>query len=102
MSKNIMLIIVKNNNIWKYLNDKLLEIRAKGQEGIGRSIFCYQKRQKIIILHSFIKKSQKMPKKEYKWELFIVCVNPINSPVEFEDNMLQFVNKELNIEKVVK
>jgi len=48
----------------KYLDDGLLEIRAKGQEGIGRSIFCYQKGQKIIILHSFIKKSQKMPKKE--------------------------------------
>jgi len=60
-----MLSIVKNNNIWKYLDDKLLEIRAKGQEGIGRSIFCYQKGQKIIILHSFIKKSQKMPKKEF-------------------------------------
>ena len=50
----------------KYLDDGLLEIRAKGQEGIGRSIFCYQKRQKIIILHYFIKKSQKMPKKEFQ------------------------------------
>jgi len=48
----------------KYLDNGLLEIRAKGQEGIGRSIFCYQKAQKIVILHSFIKKSQKTPKKE--------------------------------------
>jgi len=48
----------------KYLDNGLLEIRAKGKEGIGRSIFCYQKGQKIIVLHSFIKKSQKTPKKE--------------------------------------
>jgi len=50
----------------KYLDNGLLEIRAKGYEGIGRSIFCYQKNNKIIILHSFIKKSQKTPKKEIK------------------------------------
>ena len=48
----------------KPLNDGLFEIRAKAQEGIGRSIYCYQKGQKIIILHSFVKKTQKTPKKE--------------------------------------
>ena len=48
----------------KHLDNGLLEIRAKGKEGIGRSIFCYQKGQKIVILHSFIKKSQKTPKKD--------------------------------------
>ncbi|MFV9691865.1 MAG: type II toxin-antitoxin system RelE/ParE family toxin [Desulfobacteria bacterium] len=42
----------------------LFEIRAKGKEGIGRSLFCTIKGQEIIILHSFIKKSQKTPKKE--------------------------------------
>ena len=46
------------------LKDGLFEIRAKGQEGIGRSIFCTVKGKEIIILHSFIKKSQKTPKKE--------------------------------------
>ena len=40
------------------------EIRAKGKEGIGRSLFCTIKGQEIIILHSFIKKSKKTPKKE--------------------------------------
>ncbi|WP_457563597.1 type II toxin-antitoxin system RelE/ParE family toxin [Caminibacter pacificus] len=50
----------------KYLDNGLLEIRAKGQEGIGRSIFCYQKENNIVILHSFIKKSQKTPKKELR------------------------------------
>jgi len=42
----------------------LFEVRAKAKEGIGRSIYCYQKGQKIIILHSFVKKDQKIPKKE--------------------------------------
>lgn len=44
--------------------DGLFEVRAKGQEGIGRSLFCYAKGKKIIILHSFIKKTQKTPKKD--------------------------------------
>ena len=44
--------------------DGLFEIRAKGEEGIGRSLFCYATRKRIIILHSFVKKSQKTPKKE--------------------------------------
>ncbi len=42
----------------------LFEIRAKGVEGIGRSLFCTTKGAKIVILHSFIKKTQKIPKKE--------------------------------------
>ncbi len=50
----------------KSLGKGLFEIRAKGQEGIGRSFFCTLKGQEIIVLHSFIKKSQKTPKKELK------------------------------------
>ncbi|MEM6598839.1 MAG: type II toxin-antitoxin system RelE/ParE family toxin [Cyanobacteria bacterium P01_C01_bin.69] len=41
----------------------LFEIRAKGKEGIGRSLYCMVKGEEIIILHSFIKKTQKTPKK---------------------------------------
>ena len=50
----------------KSLGEGLFEIRAKGKEGIGRSFFCTVIRQEVIILHSFIKKSQKTPKKEMK------------------------------------
>ncbi len=50
----------------KALGEGLFEIRAKGQEGIGRSFFCTLKGKEIIILRSFIKKSQKIPKKEMK------------------------------------
>ncbi len=48
----------------KPLNNGLFEIRAKGEEGIGRSIYCYQKGEVIIILHSFVKKDKRTPKKD--------------------------------------
>jgi phage-related protein len=42
----------------------LFEVRAKGKEGIGRSLFCTLKGKEIVILHSFIKKTQTTPKRE--------------------------------------
>ncbi len=48
------------------LGEGLFEIRAKGKEGIGRSLFCTLKGKEIIILHSFIKKTKKTPIKELK------------------------------------
>ncbi len=48
----------------KAMGERLFEIRANGKEGIGRSFFCTVKGKEIIILHSFIKKSQKTPKRE--------------------------------------
>jgi len=46
------------------IGNGLFEIRAKGQEGIGRAFFCTLIGQRIIILHSFIKKTKKTPKRE--------------------------------------
>ncbi len=48
----------------KAMGKGLFEIRAKGKEGIGRSFFCMVKGKEVIILNSFIKKSQKTPTKE--------------------------------------
>lgn len=48
----------------KPLGDELFEIRAKGTEEIGRSIFCYMQGKRIVILHVFVKKDQKTPKKD--------------------------------------
>lgn len=48
----------------KAFGNGLFEIRAKGREGAARAFFCCAKGKEIIILHSFIKKSQKTPKKE--------------------------------------
>ena len=42
----------------------LFEIRAKGQEGFARSLCCTVKGKGIIILHTFIKKTQKTPKRD--------------------------------------
>ncbi|MCL9682574.1 type II toxin-antitoxin system RelE/ParE family toxin [Legionella maioricensis] len=46
------------------MGDGLFEIRAKAQEGIGRSLYCYMKGRHIIVLHAFVKKSNKTPKAE--------------------------------------
>ena len=46
------------------MGEGLFEIRAKGKEGIGRSLFAIVVGQEVVILHSFVKKSQKTPKKE--------------------------------------
>lgn len=42
----------------------LFEIRARGKEGIGRAFFCVVVDRRIVILHAFVKKSQKTPQKE--------------------------------------
>lgn len=46
------------------MGEGLYEIRAKGKEGIGRSLFCTVKGKEITILNSFIKKTQKTPRRE--------------------------------------
>ena len=48
----------------KALSYGLFELRAKALEGIARSIFYYISGKKIMVLHVFIKKTQKTPKKE--------------------------------------
>ena len=48
----------------KALGDGLFELRLKGKEGIARVMYCTIVNNKITILHIFIKKSQKIPKKE--------------------------------------
>jgi phage-related protein len=48
----------------KAMGGGLFEIRAKGQEGIGRAFFCTLVGQRIVILHGFIKKTDKTPKHE--------------------------------------
>ena len=35
-----------------------------GKKGIGRALFCTLKGEEIVILHSFIKKTRKTPKRE--------------------------------------
>ncbi|WP_257874504.1 type II toxin-antitoxin system RelE/ParE family toxin [Helicobacter sp. 11S03491-1] len=48
----------------KSLNNGLFEIRLKAKSGIARSVFCYFEKNSIVILHTFVKKSQKTPIKD--------------------------------------
>jgi len=46
----------------KHLENKLWEIRMKARPGIARAIYITAKGQRIIVLHAFIKKTQKTPR----------------------------------------
>jgi phage-related protein len=44
--------------------DGLFELRLKGADGIARVFFCTLIGRRIMMLHSFVKKSQKTPLRE--------------------------------------
>ena len=48
----------------KAFGDGLFELRLKGAEGIARVFFCALVAKRIVMLHSFIKKSDKTPLRE--------------------------------------
>lgn len=50
----------------KAIESGLFELRVKGKEGIARIFYCTKIGQRIVMLHVFIKKSQKTPKRELK------------------------------------
>ena len=50
----------------KSIKHGLFELRIKSKEGIARVLYCAMIHKRIIMLHIFIKKSQKIPKKELK------------------------------------
>ncbi len=50
----------------KPVKEGLFELRMKSKEGIGRVLYCTAVNRKIIMLHSFIKKTQKLPPKDLK------------------------------------
>ena len=48
----------------KAFGDGLFELRLKGAEGIARVFFCTLIGRRIVMLHCFIKKSDKTPRRE--------------------------------------
>ncbi len=44
--------------------DGLFELRLKGKEGIARVFFCTMIGRRVMMLHLFIKKTQKTPSRE--------------------------------------
>ena len=47
----------------KHLQNKLWEIRLKDKDGIGRVIYVLASKSRIVLLHAFIKKTQRTPAK---------------------------------------
>ena len=50
----------------KAFGDGLFELRLKSAEGIARVFYCTLIERRIVMLHSFIKKSQKTPLPELR------------------------------------
>ena len=50
----------------KAFGDGLFALRLKGAEGIARVFFCTLVNKRIVMLHSFIKKSDRTPVRERK------------------------------------
>jgi phage-related protein len=48
----------------KAMGDGLFELRLKGAEGIARVFYCTLIGKRIVMLHSFVKKTNKTPAKE--------------------------------------
>ena len=46
----------------KHLDGKLWEMRFNGRDGIARAIYVTASGRRIIILHAFVKKTQKTPR----------------------------------------
>lgn len=48
----------------KHLDGKLWEIRVKGRDGIARSIYVAASGQRVVVLRTFIKKTEETPRRE--------------------------------------
>ena len=48
------------------MGDGLFELRLKAAEGIARVFYCTLVGRRVVILHQFIKKSEKTPLNELK------------------------------------
>ena len=46
------------------MGDGLFELRLKSVEGIARVMYCTLVGQQVVMLHSFIKKTEKTPKRD--------------------------------------
>jgi len=51
------------------MGNGLFELRPSGKANIGRSMYCFLKGQRIIIVHAFIKKTAQTPDSDLKLAL---------------------------------
>lgn len=48
------------------MSDGLFELRVKAREGIARVFYCTLIGKRIVVLHSFVKKTRRTPARELK------------------------------------
>ncbi|HEY3597666.1 MAG TPA: type II toxin-antitoxin system RelE/ParE family toxin [Paraburkholderia sp.] len=48
------------------MGDGLFELRPRGREGIGRVFYCTHVEKQVVVLHSFVKKTQETPQNELR------------------------------------
>lgn len=53
----------------KHLAGRLWEMRLKGKDGIARSIYATASGRRVVVLRTFVKKTQKTPRRELKLAL---------------------------------
>lgn len=50
----------------RHLQGKIWEMRGRGKDGIARSLYVAVKDRRIVIVRSFVKKTQRTPQEELK------------------------------------
>ena len=53
----------------KHLEGKLWELRLKGRSGIARSLYVTVTEQRVVVVRTFVKKTQKTPRREIELAL---------------------------------
>jgi len=53
----------------KHLQDKLWEMRFGGRDGIARAIYVTAVGRRVVVVHAFVKKTQKTPAPPSSWRL---------------------------------
>lgn len=53
----------------RHVEGKVWEMRPKGRDGIGRALYFAASRQRIVILHAFVKKTEATPRREIRTAL---------------------------------
>jgi phage-related protein len=53
----------------KHLEGRLWEMRMKGKDGVARAAYVTAKGHRVVVVHVFVKKTQKTPRREIEMAL---------------------------------
>jgi phage-related protein len=48
------------------MGEGLFELWPRGRSGIGRAMYCFLVGRRVVIVHAFVKKTQRTPDKDLK------------------------------------